>query len=79
MEGGARCKREGRTCMNIKKTKWYVKPVESGGKTFYQVRRIICRDGDTMATRTEKRGGYYENKADARRLARLLNEEGDKA
>lgn len=65
--------------MNIKKTKWYVKPVTSAGKTFYQVRRIICKEGDPLATRSEKRGGYYENKAEAKRLARLLNEEGEKA
>lgn len=61
--------------MSKKTTPWFVKEVKLCGKVFYQVRRIICINGDPLATRTEKRGGYYEHKIDADRLAETLNGE----
>lgn len=56
-------------------TPWYVDVVKSAGKTFYQVKRITVAEGNPMATRTEKRGGYYDYFEDASRLAEKLNAE----
>ena len=60
-------------------TKWYVKPIESGGKTFYQVRRQVAKDGNPKEKITEKCGEYYSDRIDAKRLAKLLNKEAERA
>ena len=74
MESRAR-QEKGRTGMTAETTKWFVKPVESAGKTFYQVRRNVPSPDNPKVKLTEKRGGYYRSKEDAKRLARTLNDE----
>ena len=47
---------------------WMVEEIKTGERFFYQVYRMINTDKVT-------RGGIWDNRADAERLAKILNEE----
>ena len=49
-------------------TEWMVRPQQVACKTFYAVYRM-------NSNVVEKRGGYYESRIDAERLAATLNAE----
>lgn len=51
-------------------SKWHVVPVISGGKEFYRVQMLLGKEVWTV------RGGLYESRIDADKLAELLNREG---
>ena len=61
--------------MGCTHTEWKVAAVTVAGREFYQAYRLrIAEISDADVTR-ETRGGYYEHRADAERLAAILNEE----
>ena len=67
-------------------TKWKVDTRETAGRFFYQVYRTIYTipsDGSLTQggcpVEIETRGGYYENRLDAERLAATLNAEEKKS
>lgn len=57
---------------------WRVSTNPVAGKKFYQVYRIIDVDQIEHSGNRETRGGLYESRQDAEKLAALLNSEGDK-
>lgn len=63
--------------MEGKHSEWRVSSNPVAGKLFYQVYRIRDANKPDCSGNRETRGGYYESKADAVRLADLLNSEGD--
>ena len=62
-----------------KPSEWRVSSNPVAGKTFYQVYRIRNVNGIDHSGNRETRGGLYESRMDAEKLAATLNEEGDKA
>lgn len=53
---------------------WRAGVVSSGGKTFYQVYRLIDKLEPNWKGNRETRGGYYESLHEAERLAEKLNQ-----
>ena len=53
-------------------SKWHVVPVISGGKEFFRVQMLLGKEVWSV------RGGLYESRIDAEKLAGLLNSEGAK-
>ena len=59
-------------------SEWRVSSNPVAGKMFYQVYRIRDVERIDHSGNRETRGGLYESRQDAEKLAALLNSEGDK-
>lgn len=61
--------------INKNPSEWKVSSNPIGEKTFYGVYRIRDINEVDHSGNRETRGGWYENRIDAEKLAKLLNEE----
>lgn len=61
--------------MGYAHTEWEVATVTVAGREFYQAYRLKITEISDVNVKRETRGGYYEHRADAERLAAILNEE----
>ena len=65
-----------RTMTNKNPSEWRVSSNPIAGRTFYGVYRIRDINDIDHSGNRETRGGWYETREEAERLAETLNEEG---